>query len=200
MILDKTGTVSLGPGAGPDRLRRRPRRGGGFELAASVDLAWVHPFAIALVERHGPWVALQFPLDVVERPGEGVEGTVAGRRVAVGSGTFLCASRLLRHRGDRRRGGAGDARALVGVDGRLVAWFELADPPREGSLELSARLRRNGVVQVAMLTGDRRAVAERLGMLLGIDRIYAEQTPEEKLAVVRAIKQTPGRGSRATRR
>lgn len=43
-----------------------------------------------------------------------------------------------------------------------------------------------------MLTGDRRAVAERLGALLGIDRIYAEQTPEEKLAVVRAIKQTPG--------
>jgi P-type E1-E2 ATPase len=43
-----------------------------------------------------------------------------------------------------------------------------------------------------MLTGDRRPVAERLGTLLGLDRIYAERTPEEKLAVVRAIKQTPG--------
>ena len=43
-----------------------------------------------------------------------------------------------------------------------------------------------------MLTGDRRAVAERLWDQLGIDRIYAEQTPEDKLAVVRAIKHTPG--------
>ena len=77
---------------------------------------------------------------MVERAGQGVEGTVAGHRVAVGSGTFL---REAGYTGTDATDGEiapGDARALVGVDGRLAAWFELADPPREGSLQLAARL------------------------------------------------------------
>jgi heavy metal translocating P-type ATPase len=194
VILDKTGTITLGT---PELARIGCVDGLGeaeaLRLAASVDLASVHPFATALVrEAHDRGLALEFPLEVAERPGEGVEGTIAGRRVAVGSGTFLREAGYTGTEAIDWEVAPGAARALVGVDGRLAAWFELADPPREGSLELAARLRRNGVVQVAMLTGDRRAVAERLGALLGIDRIYAEQTPEEKLAVVRAIKQTPG--------
>ncbi len=194
VILDKTGTLTLGI---PELARIGSVNGlsesESLRLAASVDLASVHPFATALVrEAQNRGLALQFPLDVVERPGDGVEGTISGLRVAVGSGMFL---REAGYSGTETIEGEvapGDARALVGVDGKLAAWFELADPPREGSLQLAARLRRNGVAQIALLTGDRQAVAERLGALLGIDRIYAEQTPEEKLAVVRAIKQTPG--------
>ena len=69
---------------------QRPRRIGGIRLAASVDLASVHPYATALVrEAQNRGLALEFPLDIEERPGEGVQGTVAGRRVAVGSATFL---------------------------------------------------------------------------------------------------------------
>ena len=45
-----------------------------------------------------------------------------------------------------------------------------------------------------MLTGDRSAVAESIGSLLHLDRIYAEQSPEDKLAVVKAIRETPGLG------
>jgi P-type E1-E2 ATPase len=197
VILDKTGTITLGT---PELARIGCVDGLGeaevLRLAASVDLASVHPFATALVrEAQDRGLALQFPLEVAERPGQGVEGTIAGRRVAVGSGTFL---REAGYTGTEAIDGElapGAARALVGVDGRLAAWFEPQTPPREGSLELAARLRRNGVVQVAMLTGDRRAVAELFRALLGIDRIYAEQTPEEKLAVVRAIKADTGASS-----
>ena len=163
VILDKTGTVTLGV---PELARIGCIDGldetEALRLAASVDLASVHPVATALVrEAQERGLALQFPLDVIERPGEGVEGTIAGRRVAVGSGTFL---RQAGYSGTEAIDGdvaPGDARALVGVDGRLVAWLELADPPRVGSLELAARLRRNGVVQVAMLTGDRRPARRR---------------------------------------
>jgi heavy metal translocating P-type ATPase len=194
VILDKTGTVTLGI---PELVRIGSVNGLGeaevLRLAASVDLASVHPYATALVrEAQNRGLDLQFPLDVVERPGEGVEGTVSGRRIAVGSGTFLREAGYTGTDAINTEIAPGDARALVGVDGRVAAWFELADRPRDGSLQLAARLRRNGVAQVAMLTGDRRDVAERLGALLGIGRIYAEQTPEQKLAVVQAIKQTQG--------
>ena len=195
VILDKTGTITLGT---PELARIGCVDGLGeaeaLRLAASVDLASVHPFATALVrEAQDRGLALQFPLEVVERPGEGVEGTVAGRRVAVGSETFLRESRLHRNRGDRRERWhpAMPARSSASTGG----WSPGSSSPTRRAKARSSSPRacaENGVVQVAMLTGDRRAVAERLGALLGIDRIYAEQTPEEKLAVVRAIKQTPG--------
>jgi heavy metal translocating P-type ATPase len=194
VILDKTGTVTLGT----PRLARVGLMDGlseadALQLAASVDLVSLHPFATALVrEAQDRGLALALPEDAVERPGHGVEGTVDGHRVAVGSDAFL---RGLRYEGIEKIAGhvePGDARALVGVDGHLAAWLELADPPREGSLDLATRLHSDGVLQVVMLTGDRRAVAERVGDALGLDRIYADQTPEDKLAVVEAIKAIPG--------
>ena len=79
-----------------------------------------------------------------------------------------------------------------GVDGRLGATLELSDPPREGALGLVTRLHAAGVVQVAMLTGDRADIAERLGAQFGVDKIYSEQSPQDKLEVVSAIRSRPG--------
>jgi P-type E1-E2 ATPase len=129
---------------------------------------------------------------VVEHPGHGIEGTVRGRRVAVGSDALL---RRLGYAGGAPQATAADgARALVGVDGTIVAALAFADPPREDALGIVERLHEHGIVQVAMLTGDRAAVAESIGSLLGVDRTYAEQTPEDKLAVVEAVRATSGLG------
>jgi P-type E1-E2 ATPase len=53
------------------------------------------------------------------------------------------------------------------------------------------RLREEGIRHVAMLSGDRRSVAERIGAEVGVDRVYAEQSPEEKLEVVRSLRSDP---------
>jgi P-type E1-E2 ATPase len=53
------------------------------------------------------------------------------------------------------------------------------------------RLRAEGVRHVAMLSGDRRSVAERVGRELGVDRVYAEQSPKDKLEVVRGVRAEP---------
>jgi heavy metal translocating P-type ATPase len=194
VLLDKTGTVTLGTPTlaeigGPDGIDELES----LRLAASLDLASAHPFAAALVrEAHARGLQLDFPRDVTERPGHGIEGTVAGRRVAVGSDEFL--QRLGYDGADSIDGvlPPGHARALVGVDGSLACWLELSDPPREGALDLVARLHASGVVHVAMLSGDRAAVAEKIGALLNVDRVYADQSPEGKLAVVTAIRETTG--------
>jgi P-type E1-E2 ATPase len=128
---------------------------------------------------------------VTERPGEGVEGLVGERRVAVGSATLLGEFGYDGTLDAEKVGGPGHTRALLGVDGRLVATLELSDPPRQGAREIVRRLHETGVVHVAMLTGDRAAVADEIGAQLGVDRIYAEQTPEDKLAVVKAVGETP---------
>jgi P-type E1-E2 ATPase len=67
----------------------------------------------------------------------------------------------------------------------------MADRLREDARDLADELRSAGVRRVAMVTGDRQAVAERIAADTGLDRVYAEQSPEQKLAVVRGMRSDP---------
>jgi len=64
----------------------------------------------------------------------------------------------------------------------------MADELRPDALRIVERLRAQGIRHVAMVSGDRRSVSERIGREIGVDRVYAEQSPEEKLEVVRALR------------
>jgi P-type E1-E2 ATPase len=87
--------------------------------------------------------------------------------------------------------GSGEARVLVGLDGALAGTIVLADELRPDADRIVERLRADGIRHVAMVSGDRRSVAERVGATLGLDRVYADQTPDEKLEVVRALRADP---------
>jgi P-type E1-E2 ATPase len=80
---------------------------------------------------------------------------------------------------------------LVAVDGHLSGVILLADEPRPEAAAIVKRLRSEGVRQLGMVSGDRRSVAERIGRELGIDRVYAGLTPEDKLEVVRSLRGRP---------
>ncbi len=85
----------------------------------------------------------------------------------------------------------GKAKILVGVDGRLAGALVMGDSLRDDAHEIVGRLRSVGVNHIAVVTGDRAAVAEEVGRQLGVDRVYAEQSPEGKLDVVRALREQP---------
>jgi heavy metal translocating P-type ATPase len=193
VVLDKTGTLTLGlpeierlvifDGLDPDETLR---------LAASLDQLSAHSLAEALVhgaQRRG--LALSFPEAVEEGPGQGAEGIVDGRRVAVGSAAWLRARGYEVPDGAVARldaeNGAGSGKVLVGVEGRLAAAVILADHLRPDARGLVDGLREAGISYVAMATGDRAAVAEEIGREVGVDRVYADQTPEEKLELVRSL-------------
>ncbi|HEX8958940.1 MAG TPA: heavy metal translocating P-type ATPase [Solirubrobacterales bacterium] len=196
VLLDKTGTLTLGT---PTVQEVVTLDGGDEEeilrMAASIDQLSAHVLAEALVhdaERRG--LRLSQPADAVEVPGQGMEGAVDGRRVAVGSRAWL-ASRGYRVEAADGAGGDGDAagraKVLVGVDGRLAGVVVMADRLRDDARELAGRLREAGVRRVAMVTGDRREIAERIAAETGVDSVYAEQSPEDKLDVVRGIRADP---------
>jgi heavy metal translocating P-type ATPase len=196
VLLDKTGTLTLGAPAVQETIALG---GGGEEealrLAASVDQLSAHVLAEALVhdaERRG--LRLVEPEDVVEDPGQGIEGTVEGRRVAVGSAGWL-RSRGYEVEAAAALGGDGEdgglAKVLVGIDGRTAAVVVMADRLREDARELAAELRATGVHRVAMVTGDRDAIAARIGAETGLDEVFAERSPKQKLDVVRAMRADP---------
>jgi heavy metal translocating P-type ATPase len=195
VLFDKTGTLTHGrpeieevksaDGLPPTELLR---------LAASVDQLSAHVLAEALVHgAEGRGIELEFPEDVVEDPGQGIEGLVAGHRVAVGS------SEWLRRRGYSGTEGAGGlldgsaepgwARVLIGVDGELAGAVLLADHLRDDAGELTTELRKAGVDQVVLVTGDQRAVGEAVGKTVGVDRVFAECSPDQKIEVVRKARQ-----------
>ena len=134
---------------------------------------------------------LTMPADVHEEPGQGIEGRVDRYRVAVGSRAFaresgvpeeeivLAASTTTR--------GSGEAHVVVAIDGHVAGVIVMADDLRPDAHHIVERLRAEGIRHVAMISGDRRSVAERVGRELGVDRVYAEQSPEQKLEVVRRV-------------
>ena len=190
VLLDKTGTLTAGrahvvavvtsPGGDPASV---------LALAASVEQASPHVLAAMLVrEAHDRGLELAEPTTVFEQPGRGVGGTVRGHRVWVGAlsavdeearAPWLVAA-------ERRARREGCSATVVIVDDEPVGLVLFTDELRTDTSASLRALRRAGVDRVVMVTGDRLEVAEPIGMSLGIDQVFADRTPAEKLDVVRS--------------
>ena len=79
----------------------------------------------------------------------------------------------------------------VAIDGRFAGTIALGDRVRDDAGDLVRRLRSAGVAHIALVTGDRRAVADEIGRRIGVDAVYPDQTPEDKVAVVRTVQARP---------
>ena len=200
VLLDKTGTVTSGEpdverivllGAmGEDEILRH---------AAALDQLSAHVLADSLVRAAAArGLTLEVPTDVDESPGRGIAGRVDGRRVVVGSTGWLedrgyDGVRALADAAFDGGDGAGRAKILVGVDGELQAVIVMADHLRPGADRIAAELHDAGVEHVALVSGDRIDVAREVAAQLGIDEVYAEQGPADKLRVVEEVRdRTPG--------
>jgi heavy metal translocating P-type ATPase len=192
VLFDKTGTLTVGtPDVREIVTDGELSAGEVLRLAASVDRFSAHVLGEALVAAAGDAdLPLELATDIHEDPGQGIRGTVDGRSVAVGSRAFMrgvgvpeqeITSTAITTRG------SGEAHIAVAVDGHIAGVIVMADDLRPDADRIVERLRGEGIRHVAMLSGDRRSVAERVGRELGIDRVYAEQSPGDKLEVVRRI-------------
>jgi heavy metal translocating P-type ATPase len=187
LVIDKTGTLTDGrprivsthvaADLSPDEVLR---------FAAALDQASKHVIAQTIVsEARDRGFRLAVPTDVVETPGEGVEGRVDGRRVIVG-GTRFVASKLAGAGASPLPGPGtpGEVAVAVAVDGTFVGEMVLADRLRAGTEALLQNLRRLGLERIVLATGDRREVAEAIAGGLSFDAIRSELTPDQKVMVV----------------
>lgn len=183
LIFDKTGTLTYGrpsltdiaatEGVSPDEVLR---------LAAGVEQYSKHPLAGAVL-REAERRRLLIPIadSVSEKPGDGLRGAVAGRRVRITG----------RHAPDVPREALPPVEAglecVVLVDDRLAALFRFQDTPRLEAKSFVSHLQpRHGVGRIVLLSGDRPREAEYLARTVGIDEVHAGKSPEDKLALVSA--------------
>lgn len=185
LVLDKTGTLTDGrpqitsihlePGFSEDEILR---------LAASLDQVSKHPMAQALVlaaQERG--IDLVLPTDVSELAGDGVAGRVDGRSVIVGGHSFV-ARQADAKLGEMPGTEAGAALVAVAIDGAVAGYIVMADPLRGDVASTLKGLRKDGVRRIVLATGDRAAVARRITKGLGLDAIYCELSPDQKVLTV----------------
>jgi heavy metal translocating P-type ATPase len=185
LILDKTGTLTDGR---PRIVSIETQDGMGendvLRLAAELDQASKHPVAQAIVaSARQRGLALAVPSEVAEVAGEGVVGNVGGREVLVGGDAFV-ARRVGRSSTQHPVPQAGSVLVFIAVDGRMAGRLVMADPPREGVGEVLDQLRRQGIENILLATGDRADVAEQVTSSLHLDGIRADLTPDQKTLLV----------------
>jgi Cd2+/Zn2+-exporting ATPase len=195
IVFDKTGTLTVGR---PQVTSVRPVAYDGdamLALAARLELASEHPLGRTIVEE-----ALSRGLDLTGTPdsvqvlkGGGIRGRLDGHQVAVGSprmaaglGSGLPAD-LATYIGDQERDG--NTAVVVLIHGQPVGIISIADQIRPEAAQAIAALRKKGVQEFYMLTGDNRHTAALVARQLGIDHVVAELLPQDKVRVVSELKE-----------
>ncbi|HLU25934.1 MAG TPA: heavy metal translocating P-type ATPase [Longimicrobiales bacterium] len=193
VVFDKTGTLTLGEfrvvdGAAAPGLSA----GAALRLAAAVERDSEHAIAQAIVQS-----AAEQGLDVPPArdfeaiPGHGVRAVVEGRELYVGGPALLqrLGVELPAELGSvvDRASARGQASIVLVEGGRALAVFAVADRIRPESREAVERLHGLGI-EVVMLTGDARPVAEAVAAELGIDRVFAGVLPADKVEKVRELR------------
>jgi heavy metal translocating P-type ATPase len=191
LFLDKTGTITLGA----PRLQRiilsRPEGDAAelLRLSASLDQLSSHVLASALVHAaRERGLTPELPTEVTEKAGLGIDGLVSGRAIRLGHFAWVCesASPSSEHLKFRRRVMRDEGSIVfASVDGDLAGAFVFDDSVRPDAPRVIRLLKQRGIEETVMLTGDHVAVAEPVGAAIGVDRVLADLTPEEKVKAVR---------------
>jgi Cu+-exporting ATPase len=195
LVVDKTGTLTLGKPQLTDLVTESVSEGEALRLIASLERASEHPLAQAIVEGAEARDVALVPVENFDSvTGQGVHGTVASRRVAVGNRPFMESfgdvPPALAEKAEALRAQAKTA-MFAAVDGRIAAVIAVADPIKETTAEAVKMLKKEGV-KIVMLSGDSRRTAEAVGRQLGIDEVIAEVLPEQKVDKIKAL-QAAGR-------
>jgi P-type Cu+ transporter len=197
IVFDKTGTLTEGkpkvvaisnagspPAISSDELLR---------LAASLERASEHPLGAAIVAKaQEEELTLSEPADFQSVPGQGVRGTVEGKRVAVGN---IALMKQLGAFGGQKAFGAlrpgGSTSVFVAVNDRYVGSIAVADPARMSAANALAQLKLQGI-RLVMLTGDNQATAQEVARSLQIEDVRAEVLPAQKAEIIKKL-QNEGR-------
>ena len=182
VAFDKTGTVTRGvfEVAGVHHSRMDDREL--LLLAARAERNSTHPIARSILKACGEPLPQGDQGEVTEVAGQGVEAVLDGALVLAGN------EKLMRAHGVEwiPCHSAGTV-VHIARDGRYLGHILIADQIKPGAKEAIESLRKAGVRQTVMLTGDRRASAEEIAASLGIDRVEAELLPDQKVAQVEAL-------------
>ena len=182
VVFDKTGTLTQGVFEVNEVHHNEMDREQLLEYAALAESASSHPISRSLQRAYGKEIDRSRVTDIREISGNGVTAKVDGIEVAAGN------SKLMDKLGvqwiDCHQAGT---IIHMAVDGRYAGHIVISDIEKPHAREAIRALRAAGVERTIMLTGDSRKVAEHVAADLGIDEVYAELLPADKVSRVEEL-------------
>ncbi len=176
IAFDKTGTLTTGEITVNEIsiYNEKYDKNSVLSLAAACEKYSSHPYARAVVSKAE---SLDLPelINYNEIAGRGVTAVYDSKKVICGSAAFLGEHGIMTDKDDA---------CLLAVDGELAAGFTFSDSVREDAHDVVNSLRAAGFKTVAMLTGDKKQYADSIAKQCGIDKVYAELLPQDKVSVM----------------
>ena len=192
VVMDKTGTLTRGSfevsGIHHSRIEDEKL----LEYAALAESASSHPISRSLQRAHGKELDLGRVSDIHEISGRGVTAIVDGHRVAAGN------DKLMAQLGIDYVNCRGVGTIIhMAIDGEYAGHILVSDVLKDSAGAAVSALRSSGVEKIVMLTGDGEAVAEHVAEQLGMDQVYSQLLPGDKVAKLEELLAEQDRGKLA---
>jgi len=190
-VFDKTGTLTRGVfkvkeivshnGYSKEDLLR---------LSAIAESHSNHPIAQSVLQAYGKQPDSASIKDHFEFPGMGITAKINGRSIIVGSDRFLHRQGISHNEAAYSAGGTV---VHVAIDGRYAGYIVISDEVKSDAVETIRSLKKLGIKETVMLTGDTRDAAAAIAKKVGIDKFLAELLPEDKVKALEALKAGSGK-------
>ncbi len=182
IVFDKTGTLTKGvfnvQEVHPEGVSKEEL----LELTAYAESYSNHPISSSLKQSYGKEIDNGRISDVEEVSGHGVIATVDGKRIAAGNIKLMKKLNIPYYEGEV----VGTA-VHVGIDNKYAGYIVIADEVKEDSARAIKELKEAKIKQTVMLTGDTKNVASKVAKQLGLDKVYSELLPGDKVEKVEEL-------------
>jgi len=161
-----------------------------LKAAAALESSSEHPIAKAIVQAASSldWVR---GVDVQAIPGQGIVGIVNNQKITLGNATFVqqYVAQLPQQLQELANSLEHEGKTVVWVaqEEKVLGAIAIADMIRPEAVATISRLRQLGVEQIVMISGDNQRTAQSVAQAIGIDQVYAELLPEDKLELIRSL-------------
>ena len=182
VVFDKTGTLTQGVfevnGIHHNEIENQKL----IEYAALAESASSHPISKSLQRAYGKELDRSRVKDIQEISGNGVIAKVDGKEVAAGN------DKLMRHLHIEYKDCHSTGTIIhMAIDGKYAGHIVISDMLKPNAKEAISALKKSGIDKTVMLTGDARKVAEQVSTSLGIDKVYSELLPADKVSKVEEL-------------
>ena len=181
-VMDKTGTLTEGVFKVTKIVPADVSSDELLEKTAMAEVYSNHPISKSLKEAYGKLINTNAVSDVEELSGQGIKAVVSGTTVHVGNEKLMDSINVT-------AASVKEAGTVihVAIDGKYAGYILISDQLKPTSKEAIKAMKRAGIKTTVMLTGDSRAVADIVADDLGLDKVYSELLPQDKVTKVEEL-------------
>jgi Cd2+/Zn2+-exporting ATPase len=192
IAFDKTGTLTTGNLQVVNVFSPQSSTTQLLQVAAALESLSEHPIGEAIAQftrqQNQTWTTA---MNVQAQAGQGIIGDIKGQQAIVGKVAFVqaqvneVATNLIEQ--SQQWEAEGKTVVWVAYAGEILGLIAVADTVRPSAAKAIARLKRLGIERIVMLTGDNSRTAHSIAQQVGVDQVYAELLPEDKVDVIRKL-------------